>query len=71
MFAGQGNSFPRPEDFAKAIYTFDIGQNDIGAALQRMGQENSEAVISDIVDQFSNQLIVSYLCLLFSTKSPL
>ncbi|XP_014507802.1 GDSL esterase/lipase At5g14450-like [Vigna radiata var. radiata] len=57
---GQGNSFPRPEDFAKAIYTFDIGQNDIGAALQRMGQENSEAVISDIVDQFSNQLIYLY-----------
>ncbi|BAT74228.1 GDSL esterase/lipase At5g14450-like [Vigna umbellata] len=57
---GQGNSFPRPEDFAKAIYTFDIGQNDIAAALQRMGQENSEAVISDMVDQFSNQLIYLY-----------
>lgn len=59
LFAGQGNSFPRPEDFAKAIYTFDIGQNDIAAALQRMGQENTEAAISDIVDQLSNQLIVS------------
>lgn len=59
LFAGQGNSYPRPEDFGKAIYTFDIGQNDIAAALQRMGQEDSQAVISDIVNQLSNQIIVS------------
>ncbi|KAK7293492.1 hypothetical protein RJT34_16358 [Clitoria ternatea] len=56
---GQGSSFPRPEDFAKAIYTFDIGQNDIAAALQKVGQEDSESVISDVVGQFANQ--VSYL----------
>ena len=50
--------FPRLEDFAKAIYIFDIGQNDIVAAINRVGQEDSHAVISDIVDYFENQIQV-------------
>ncbi|KAG5119656.1 hypothetical protein JHK82_034076 [Glycine max] len=50
--------FPRLEDFAKAIYIFDIGQNDIVAAIDRVGQEDFHAVISDIVDYFENQLQV-------------
>ncbi|KAL2320186.1 hypothetical protein Fmac_029155 [Flemingia macrophylla] len=57
---GRKNSFrkhfPRPEEFAKAIYTFDIGQNDIAAAINNVGKEDSHAVISDIVDYFANQL---------------
>ncbi|KAK7339619.1 hypothetical protein VNO77_20297 [Canavalia gladiata] len=57
---GEGNSFPRPEELAKALYTFDIGQNDIAAVLQRMGQEDSEAAISDIVSQFVNQVTYLY-----------
>ncbi|KAG4938449.1 hypothetical protein AAZX31_16G064100 [Glycine max] len=48
--------FPRPEDFAKAIYTFDIGQNDIAAAINKVDTEDSHAVISDIVDYFENQV---------------
>ncbi|TKY63186.1 GDSL esterase/lipase [Spatholobus suberectus] len=48
--------FPRPEDFAKAIYTFDIGQNDIAAAINNVGKEDSHAVISEIVDYFANQV---------------
>ena len=51
--------FPRPEDFAKAIYTFDIGQNDIAAAIGMVGKENSQATISNIVEYFANQLQVS------------
>jgi len=51
--------FPRPEDFAKAIYTFDIGQNDIAAAINKVDTEDSHAVISDIVDYFENQVQVS------------
>ncbi|KAH1262137.1 GDSL esterase/lipase [Glycine max] len=50
--------FPRLEDFAKAIYIFDIGKNDIVAAINRVGQEDSHAVISDIVDYFENQIQV-------------
>ncbi|XP_057437380.1 GDSL esterase/lipase At5g14450-like [Lotus japonicus] len=51
-----GRNFPRPEDFAKAVYTLDIGQNDIAAALQKVGEEDSEAVITDIVDHFGEQV---------------
>lgn len=51
--------FPRPEDFAKAVYTFDIGQNDIAAAINRVGTEDSHAVISDIVEHFAEQVEVS------------
>lgn len=51
--------FPKPEDFAKAIYTFDIGQNDIAAAIGNVGKEDSQAVITDIVDYFANQVQVS------------
>ncbi|KAJ1422414.1 SGNH hydrolase superfamily [Sesbania bispinosa] len=62
---GNGNSyttqFPRPEDFAKAIYTFDIGQNDIAAALQKLGEEDSQAVvISDVVELFGKQITNLY-----------
>ncbi|XP_061358076.1 GDSL esterase/lipase At5g14450-like [Gastrolobium bilobum] len=49
-------NFPGPEDFAKAIYTLDIGQNDIAAAINMMGNEDSKAVILDIVEYFSNQV---------------
>ncbi|XP_061358073.1 GDSL esterase/lipase At5g14450-like [Gastrolobium bilobum] len=48
--------FPGPEDFAKAIYTLDIGINDIADALQNVGKEDSQAVILDIVEYFSNQV---------------
>ncbi|XP_028785884.1 GDSL esterase/lipase At5g14450-like [Neltuma alba] len=48
--------YPKPEDFPKAIYTMDIGQNDIAAAINRAGQEDSHAVISDIVQQFATQV---------------
>ncbi|KAI9072131.1 hypothetical protein K1719_045908 [Acacia pycnantha] len=51
--------FPRPEDFPKAIYVAILNQNDIAAAIDRVGKEDSHAVISDIVHQFSTQ--VQYL----------
>ena len=52
--------FPRPEDFAKAIYTMDIGQNDVAAAIEKGGvTEGFQAVASDIVQQFATQVQVS------------
>ncbi|XP_059452050.1 GDSL esterase/lipase At5g14450-like [Corylus avellana] len=46
-------NLPRPEDFSKALYTFDIGQNDIAASLQTMSNEQLKAVIPGIVDQLA------------------
>jgi hypothetical protein len=51
--------FPKPEDFAKAIYTFDIGQNDIVDILSMVGKEDFHALISNIVEIFSTQVQVS------------
>ncbi|KAJ1422408.1 SGNH hydrolase superfamily [Sesbania bispinosa] len=58
---GKNNSyeryFPKPEDFAKAIYSLDIGQNDIADAInKKVGKEESYAVISDMVEYFAKQV---------------
>ncbi|CAJ2669668.1 unnamed protein product [Trifolium pratense] len=48
--------FPKPEDFSKAIYTFDIGQNDIADVISKVGKEDSHVLISNIVEYFSTQI---------------
>ncbi|OVA20822.1 Lipase [Macleaya cordata] len=47
------NNFPKPEDFSKAIYTIDIGQNDLAFGFQKMSHAQVLATIPDILDQFS------------------
>ena len=45
---------PKKEYFQKALYTFDIGQNDLGAALfSNMSIEEVKATVPDIVNRFS------------------
>ncbi|AET01439.2 GDSL esterase/lipase At3g27950 [Medicago truncatula] len=46
---------PRTEDFSKAIYTIDIGQNDIGYGLQKPNSSEEEVrrSIPDILSQFT------------------
>ncbi|BAU01018.1 hypothetical protein LR48_Vigan10g272500 [Vigna angularis] len=46
------SSLPRPEDFYKALYTFDIGQNDLAFGLQHTSQEQVIKSIPDILSQF-------------------
>jgi hypothetical protein len=52
-------NLPRPEDFSKALYTIDIGQNDIAAGFRTMSNEQFEAVIPDIIDQLAAAVQVS------------
>ncbi|GMI80185.1 hypothetical protein like AT3G26430 [Hibiscus trionum] len=48
---------PREEDFGKALYTFDIGQNDIVNALHlNMTLPQVIATFPDIVNQFSKNI---------------
>ncbi|KAI3907684.1 hypothetical protein MKW98_016328 [Papaver atlanticum] len=42
---------PKPEDFSKALYTFDIGQNDLQFGLST--SEGARAIIPEILDLFS------------------
>lgn len=57
--ASDVNRLPRPQDFSKALYTFDIGQNDLAAGFRTMSMEELRATIPDIISQFAEQIRVS------------
>uniref|UniRef100_A0A9I9DP94 GDSL esterase/lipase n=1 Tax=Cucumis melo TaxID=3656 RepID=A0A9I9DP94_CUCME len=42
----------RPQEFSKALYTFDIGQNDLAYGYQHSSEEQVRASIPDILDTF-------------------
>lgn len=54
-------SLPRPEDFSKALYTFDIGQNDIAYGLQHTNEDKVLASFPDILGVWSGVVHVSIL----------
>ncbi|KAK4597892.1 hypothetical protein RGQ29_015420 [Quercus rubra] len=45
------SSFPRPEDFSKALYTLDIGQNDLHGGFVSMTEKQVLASIPNIINQ--------------------
>ncbi|GFZ19066.1 GDSL-like Lipase/Acylhydrolase superfamily protein [Actinidia rufa] len=45
---------PKPEEFSKALYTFDIGQNDLAAGFRKLSDEQLRAAIPDIINQFAS-----------------
>ncbi|XP_058186737.1 GDSL esterase/lipase At5g14450-like [Rhododendron vialii] len=49
----QRSNLPIPEDFSKALYTIDIGQNDLVVGFRNMNDEQFRAEIPDIVNKFS------------------
>ncbi|KAK8664037.1 hypothetical protein V6N13_083840 [Hibiscus sabdariffa] len=51
--AGHRRNLPRPRDFSKALYVFDIGQNDIAAGLRKNNYSDFHASVPDIVDQLA------------------
>lgn len=53
------DKLPRPEDFPKALYTFDIGQNDLSVGF-RQSYEQLRASIPDIVNKFTASIQVSW-----------
>ncbi|XP_023526085.1 GDSL esterase/lipase At5g14450-like [Cucurbita pepo subsp. pepo] len=44
----------RPEDFSKALYTFDIGQNDLAMGFRKLSIDQLRAALPDIVNQFAS-----------------
>ncbi|QCE10795.1 zeta-carotene desaturase [Vigna unguiculata] len=50
------NNIPRPNDFSRALYTFDIGQNDLAYGFQHTSEEQVRESIPNILRNFS-QLI--------------
>lgn len=53
---------PKEEYFHEALYTFDIGQNDLGAGFfENMTVQQVNASVPDIVNSFSkNVKVVQY-----------
>ncbi|XP_062158418.1 GDSL esterase/lipase At5g14450-like [Alnus glutinosa] len=47
------SSLPRPEDFAKALYTLDIGQNDLHGGFWSMTEKQVLASIPNIINRFA------------------
>ncbi|CAL0321795.1 unnamed protein product [Lupinus luteus] len=47
------SDLPRPEEFSKALYTFDIGQNDISFGLQHSSEKEVLTSFPNILSQFS------------------
>lgn len=51
---------PRKEYFSQALYTFDIGQNDLTTGLKlNMTIDQIKAYIPDVLSQYSNAIRVS------------
>lgn len=50
---------PKTKDFSRALYTFDIGQNDLTAGLfQNLTVDEVRANVPDIVGQFKDVIKV-------------
>lgn len=48
------NRLPRSEDYARALYTFDIGQNDLHAGILSMTEEQVKTYIPTIINEFAS-----------------
>ncbi|KAF8015660.1 hypothetical protein BT93_H1245 [Corymbia citriodora subsp. variegata] len=51
---GVKSRLPLPGDFSKALYTLDIGQNDLHAGFKFMAEEQVQASIPNITHQFAS-----------------
>ena len=54
-------SIARPQEFPKALYTFDIAQNDLSYGFQHSSEEQVKASIPDILNTFSEAVEVGNL----------
>ncbi|KAF2308439.1 hypothetical protein GH714_009655 [Hevea brasiliensis] len=50
----EADKLPKPEEFTKAIYTFDIGQNDLSVGFRKMSFDQLRASLPDIINQLAS-----------------
>ncbi|KAI9072135.1 hypothetical protein K1719_045912 [Acacia pycnantha] len=48
------SKLPVPEEFSKALYTFDIGQNDLSVGFRKMSFDQLRAALPDIINQLTS-----------------
>ncbi|CAM8992278.1 unnamed protein product [Rhodiola kirilowii] len=54
------SKLPRPEDFPKALYTFDIGQNDLSMGFRAMTMDQLKQALPGIVGEFASAITHLY-----------
>ncbi|KAL8038751.1 hypothetical protein ABFX02_11G128100 [Erythranthe guttata] len=54
------SQLPRPREFSRALYTFDIGQNDILDGFRKLTMPQLKAALPDIVNHFASSIIHLY-----------
>ncbi|KAI4366870.1 hypothetical protein MLD38_022680 [Melastoma candidum] len=52
--SGERGRLPVPGEFAKALYTFDIGQNDLSVGFRKLSSDQLKAALPDIVSQLAS-----------------
>ncbi|XP_065880008.1 GDSL esterase/lipase At5g14450 isoform X2 [Euphorbia lathyris] len=52
----EAEKLPRAEEFAKALYTFDIGQNDLSVGFRKMRFDELRAAMPDIINQLATAI---------------
>ncbi|KAK4775145.1 hypothetical protein SAY86_010080 [Trapa natans] len=65
---------PRPEDFSKTLYVFDIGQNDLAAGFRNLGYEHLERLnetIPDVVEQLAAAVRVKWRAFWIHNTGPI
>lgn len=55
------SNLPNPDDFSKALYIIDIGQNDLGACFRSLTNPQCIATFPDIIQDFATAVQVSSL----------
>ena len=53
------STLPVPEEFSKALFTIDIGQNDLSAGFRKMTNDQFRKAIPDIINEFATAVEVS------------
>lgn len=46
------------KEFAEALYTFDIGQNDLSVGFRKLSSDQLKAAMPDIVDKLASAVQV-------------
>lgn len=49
---------PQSEDYSQALYTFDIGQNDLNAGIAYMQEDEVKTYIPTIINEFASAIEV-------------
>lgn len=60
ILKGRRSNLPRPEEFSKSLYIFDIGQNDLSYGLEHTNEKETRASIPGLLNNLSDEFHMLY-----------